>query len=398
MVILSNHTVLIIADDLTGAADSTTAFARQGFRTRVIADVSNWSHADIANYDVVAFNTGTRNLPQSESTGIVVSLARQLAALNPRLILKKIDSTFRGQVLPETLAILNELGLERTVIISAHPSQKRTVSKGGIFVDGIPLRDTSFARQPSPPPRDIPSAVRDAFDDVLIFNGLSTDKLPENPPAGVYLPDVSQEEDLTRIARWIIAQGNRILPVGSAGLAHAFARFLVPPIRARKKPQKTASSGRKTLLIVIGSTQPEISGQIQMLKSTRQGVVVVEAANGNLSEEDIASLDQSIIVMRIVRGTTVVTRREAASNLAETTHHLMDRLPIAHLVTVGGDTSWSILDRLGIAGFDIAAQDLVGFPRGETMYNGHPLTYIAKPAAFSKSSIFASMADELLPR
>ena len=105
MVVLSNHTVLIIADDLTGAADSTTAFARQGFRTRVIADVSNWSHADIANYDVVAFNTGTRNLPQSESTGIVVSLARQLAALNPRLILKKIDSTFRGQVLPETLAI-----------------------------------------------------------------------------------------------------------------------------------------------------------------------------------------------------------------------------------------------------------------------------------------------------
>jgi D-threonate/D-erythronate kinase len=398
VVILSNHTVLIIADDLTGAADSTTAFARQGFRTRVIADASDWSLADIANYDVVAFNTETRNLPQSESTAIVVPLARQLAALNPRLILKKIDSTFRGQVLTETLAISVELGLKRTVITSAHPTQKRTVSKGSVFVDGIPLRDTSYARQPSPPPIDIPLAVREAFGDVLVFNGLSTSKLPENPPHGVYLPDVSQDEDLTRIARWIIAQGNSILPVGSAGLAHAFARFLVPPIRTRQKLQDSNVSDRKKLLIVIGSTQPEIGGQIQMLKSTRRDVVVADAANGKLSEEDIGLLDQDIIVVRISRGTNQITRSEAASNLAETTYQLMNKLPIAHLVTVGGDTSWSVLHRLGITGFDVSTQDLAGFPRGETTYNDHPLTYVAKPAGFSKSSIFALMAEVLLPR
>jgi D-threonate/D-erythronate kinase len=398
VVIPTNPTVLIIADDLTGAADSTTAFARHGFRTRVIVDITNWSQNDINGYDVVAFNTQTRNLPKEKCVEIVVALARQLAILNPRLILKKIDSTFRGQVLTETLAMLNELGLERVVIAPAHPSQKRSISRGAIFVDGIPLRDTTYARHPAPPPIDIPAAIREIFGDVLVFSGLSTQRLPEVPPAGIFLPDVSQEEDLTRIARWVIAQGSRILPVGSAGLAHAFARFLVPPIRSHKESKILASRDEQKVLIVVGSTLPAISNQIQTLTSTRKDVAVIDAANGTLIDVDISAIEETIIVLRIVRGSTLVTREEAAVNLADTTRQFLDNQPVSHMISVGGDTSFSVLRRLGVLGFDVLSQEVIGLPRGEMMYNDRPITFIAKPAGFSRSSVFALMAEELLPR
>ena len=394
----SNHTVLIIADDLTGAVESTAAFARQGFKTRVIADVNNWSETEVQGYDVVAFNSQTRNCTTEESSAIIRALARRLVTLDPRLILKRIDSTFRGQILSETSVILEELGLERTVIAPAYPSHKRITSGGRIFVDGIPLRDTHYSRTPTPPPSDIPAAIRETFGDVLVFSGLSTQNLPETPPAGVYLPDILLEEDLTRTARWVIAQGNSILPVGSAGLAHAFARFLIPSHRTNLIPPKPSPSGKQKMLFVVGSTLPEISNQVRALTSSRQDVVVVDAANGNRIDVDINSVEEAIIVLKIVRGSSLITRDEAADNLAETARLFMDLLPISHLVTVGGDTSNSVINKLGITGFDILPQDVIGFPRGDTQYDNRSLTYIAKSAGYSDSAIFASIADTLLPR
>jgi D-threonate/D-erythronate kinase len=393
-----NHTVLIIADDLTGAADSTTAFARQGFRTRVVVDPVDWSATSLNDYDVVAFNTETRNLEADESAAIVRTLARKLADMKPRLILKKIDSTFRGHVLVETAAVLNELGLERAVISSAHPAQKRVVSRSAIYVDGIPLRDTTYARHRSPPPRDIPAAAREVFENSLIFSGLSTEHLPETPPAGIYLPDCLHEEDLTRTARWVIAQGAGILPVGSGAMAHAFARFLIPPIRAEINRPPNVDPDQNKLLIVIGSTQQTVNNQIQMLSSTRPDVAVVSAANGNRIDVDINALEAPIIVLRIVGGTTLIGHEEACGNLAETTNLIMDSQPVAHLVTVGGDTSSAVLRSLDIKGFDVSADDIADLPRGDTWYAGHPMTYIAKPAGFSKSSILAEIAETLVPR
>ena len=398
MTLTPNHTVLIIADDLTGAADSTTGFARQGFRTRVIVDAVDWSPADIADYDVVAFNTETRNLTSEESVAIVAPLARRLAELKPRLILKKVDSTFRGNVLAETATVLEELGLERTVIVSAHPLQKRVVSRGAVFVDGIPLQDTTFARHPAPPPPNIPSAIRETFDGALVFSGLSTRHLPEKPPAGVYLPDASKDEDLTRVARWVVAQKDTILPAGSAALAHAFARFMVPPFKAKTKTQSPSVNGSEKILFVVGSTQAQTGGQIQMLTSTRTDVTVIDAANGILSDADIQTLTSPVVVLRIVRGTKQITHNEAAENLAHITRKIMDTFNVSHLITVGGNTSSSVIRKLEITGFDIAQSSVADLPRGEAIYKNNPLTFVAKPGGFNKPTIFASLADQLLPR
>jgi D-threonate/D-erythronate kinase len=398
MATISEYTVLIIADDLTGATDSTTAFARQGFRTRVIADADSWSVDDIAGYEVVAFNTRSRNMTEADSVSAVVSLAHRLAELKPRLILKKIDSTFRGHVLADTQAMLGAFDLDRAVVVPAQPSENRQVTRGVIYVHGAPLKESTFARQQNPPPDNITAAIRERMGNVMIFSGLSTRNLPENPPAGIYFPDINLDEDLVRTARWVIAQGRNILPVCSAGLAHAFARFLKPPVRSTQPApvEQIRTDGR--LLIVIGSTLPEISSQVQVLLSTRPDVAVIEAANGNRIDIDIGSLTEPIIVLRIIQGTKTVSREEASKNLAETTRLILGMLPVSQLVAVGGDTSNAVLNSLGISGFDIAAQDIQGLPRGETVYDNSPLTFVAKPAGFSNTSIFADVAEEFQPR
>src|SRR3981189_1850612 len=103
---------LILADDLTGAADCAIAFGRRGHEA-----VATWGDATMASHnqaDVWAHNTASRSL----SAEAAVARHPDVVASFPmsgRALFKKIDSTLRGQPAAEIAATLARLGsgLER---------------------------------------------------------------------------------------------------------------------------------------------------------------------------------------------------------------------------------------------------------------------------------------------
>jgi len=150
---MQNPRVLIVADDLTGAMDSAGPFAGIGVETWVVAAPMQCDAATIARARVVSVNTDSRHLPAVHAATRVREIVRRLGPGAFDVVVKKIDSTLRGNVVAETLALLETSGRRGAVIAPAFPAQGRTVKSGVVHVNGVPLAETAFASDAlSPPP------------------------------------------------------------------------------------------------------------------------------------------------------------------------------------------------------------------------------------------------------
>lgn len=224
---MSSPAVVIIADDLTGALDSSAPFATMGLRCVTALSAATLPAALAQSPQVLAVTLGTREAsPQvagQRATDAVLSL-RPFAGPGT-LWLKKIDSRMKGPVAAETAAIARALGLTRVLLCPAIPDLGRIVRQGHVTGAGV--------TEPIP--------VRLALDGVTIST-----------------PDAETVADLDRILQ---DAGPDCLLVGARGLAGAVARALPsgrPPAPARLPPG--------ALGFALGSRDPVTLAQIAALR------------------------------------------------------------------------------------------------------------------------------------
>ena len=88
----------VLADDLTGAADTALPFFGRGLSARIVLDADQ----PLPNADVLVLSTESRNVSEAEAIERVRHAAQRLrpmlAGSAPSLVYKKIDSTLRGWV------------------------------------------------------------------------------------------------------------------------------------------------------------------------------------------------------------------------------------------------------------------------------------------------------------
>ena len=129
---------LLIADDLTGGADTGAQFAERGLSTLLIP-LKEGHTIDFSQYrerDVLVINTDSRGLTPDEAGSLVSSLLRNYDKGLFPLIYKKIDSTLRGNIGYETDAILRETNISMGFMTPSFPEQERTVVNGILMVRG----------------------------------------------------------------------------------------------------------------------------------------------------------------------------------------------------------------------------------------------------------------------
>lgn len=234
---------LIIADDLTGAADTAIAFVGAGWQASV-----GWGDA-VPDAAVLALDADTRAMAPQEAA------ARQMALLAGHLpgraaLFKKIDSTLRGNPAAELAAMLRALpGRTVAVVAPAFPATGRTTEGGCVFLHGAPLEDTPlWVREHAYPTADLRRVfacaeltVRHA-DLAAVRAGAPADALSG---ADVLVCDAVTDDDLTAIAGLRASAGTRLLWVGAAGLARALADGGKAPVALPR-----VEGG---ILIVVGS-------------------------------------------------------------------------------------------------------------------------------------------------
>jgi uncharacterized protein YgbK (DUF1537 family) len=227
----------IIADDLTGACDAGVQFARHGLKTVVWLDASELPQAD-----VVVLSTATRRDSPGPAQAKVARACERLARAGRELIYKKIDSTLRGNVIPEIQAC----GVAETWVAPAYPALGRQFIRGRLFIKGVPQ-----GAQLEPAPR------------LQVFDSVTQD-------------------ELAAVARRALAEPGRPLLAGSAGLAMELARILGYP-----EARHPAILGRHgPAVLYIGSTHAATSEQVTYLKASRDPhayrIVTVRSLDGDV--------------------------------------------------------------------------------------------------------------------
>src|ERR687898_1383535 len=130
--------VAIIADDLTGAADSGVQLLHSGYRTAVVFRGAPIPPGD--DLDAVAVDTDSRSLPAGFAAKRVVEAGH--AVREARIVYKKIDSTLRGPIGAELAAVPAPTPPEKGFLAPPFPSAARETRDGTQLVHGGPVHET----------------------------------------------------------------------------------------------------------------------------------------------------------------------------------------------------------------------------------------------------------------
>jgi uncharacterized protein YgbK (DUF1537 family) len=161
--------VVVIGDDMTGANATGALFARHGLRTVSVAEPANLARF-ATEFDVLVIDIASRHLPAEEAARR--ARAAVAAAGGVELVVKRVDTTLRGNVGAELDAALQQLHKQsaharvQAIMVPAFPTAGRTTVGGIQLVDGVALTETEAARDPLDPVRSsrVASIVADQTD------------------------------------------------------------------------------------------------------------------------------------------------------------------------------------------------------------------------------------------
>lgn len=140
-----------IADDFTGASDAASFFEKGGLKTVLFNGIPKEGHIIDTDVKAVVIALKIRSVEKEEAVGAALKALDWLKDSGARQIYFKYCSTFdstpRGNIGPVAEAIMDALGETKTILCPALPVNGRTVVRGRLFVNGVPL-DESPMRSP----------------------------------------------------------------------------------------------------------------------------------------------------------------------------------------------------------------------------------------------------------
>ncbi|MGE9552967.1 D-threonate kinase [Erwinia amylovora] len=246
---ISDQQVVILADDFTGANDAGVSLAQAGMRVEVALEAGYHSDAQ-----VLIYNSDSRALTADSAKQKVATLTDSvLRQYSPAWLVKKIDSTLRGNPGTEVMAMQQVSGAKAVIIAPAFPAAGRITREGKCLVNGVLLTDTEFASDPKTP---IASADVGALISARSRN-ITAAQLPAALASGsretpvLLVVDAQTDADLDQIITHAMQASERPLLVGSAGLCDALSRRLAPKKQA-------------VLLAVVGSMSEIAQRQVSV--------------------------------------------------------------------------------------------------------------------------------------
>jgi len=429
-----NQRCLVIADDLTGGADTGVQFARKGLSTFFLS-LNQEKTIDFSRFqdrDALVISTHSRGLPPEEAYRRVSSILEDYSKERFRIIYKKIDSTLRGNIGYETDAILKKTGLSLAFFAPSFPEQNRMVVGGIHLLRRTPLSLTEISKDAVSPVKE--SYVKTLLekqsrcrigniDLIQVASGGEVLKkaIDEACQQGIQILifDAVQRRDLAHIAEAAFQRDETPLFIGSAGLAEEVANKLAPkgkPSRSLERILKPI----KHIIIVSGSASVVSHEQLKRTEQSK-GIPSFELvhalmrsgeANNQTREDKFAhqigrALIQGHAIFKTpferipsedceglpvhVRITRILARITAQA--LETSHFDISDLA---LVLFGGDTALSVLEYLGMDGIEIEGEITKGVVMGRLMGGRwHGLRLVTKAGAFGKENTLEKIVETL---
>jgi uncharacterized protein YgbK (DUF1537 family) len=370
----------VVADDLTGAADSGVQLARAGYRTAVA--FLGAELAGDAGLDAVVADTDSRATTAATAAERVRAATATLAGAP--VLLKKVDSTLRGPVAAEIAAALDASGRRTAIVAPAFPATGRTTVDGVQLVDGEPVHRTRFAADPVTPEREAHLPT------LLAAEGLD--------PARCVVADARTDADLDAVVR-AVPDPSSVLWVGSAGLARALAAAHPGP-GAGSEARSADGAGRT--LVVVGSANGVARRQVMRL--VQASVPVAPLRLDALGPDAVTacadaagrvlSRGRACIVHPIGEGAGADLPARIADALADVAARLAEAGRVDGLVLTGGDTAVRVARGLGATGLRVHDEIEPGVPVGRLL-GPRPYRVVTKAGGFGSPDVLRTACEAL---
>ncbi|AGB38684.1 four-carbon acid sugar kinase family protein [Natronococcus occultus] len=375
--------VLVLADDFTGAMDTGHGFAARGNAVRVVVEDPDAEPADrsaATDTDVLAVDLDSRDLDPAAASAAVSSVLERDPV--PEIVYNKIDSTLRGNVAAEVDAALAATGRELAVVAPAFPGTGRVTVGGRHLVDGQPLEDADYGTD---------SDLRGLFDasehavatlsleTVLEGADAVASALADHDP-GIVVCDAIHDRHLDAIAAGARRCERDVLYVGSGGLASAVS---VP--NSSRSPPKATHEGSDALGIV-GSVNERTLEQLAAVPDDR--LVELDPAAA-VADPDAAGREAATALAeaRRTRDRVVLTGATSRADVERARTAAADRgvdpgprvaralgvaaaaatedAPPAGLLLTGGAIARAVLEELSASTIELTGESVVdGIPEG----------------------------------
>jgi Uncharacterized protein conserved in bacteria len=337
--------IVVIADDITGAAEIAGVCLRYGLKTRFeINSVSSFSDVP----DVLVIATNTRSLSLKKSVVQIRKIARTLKKYKQITLFKKIDSALRGHILEESAALADAFGINKIGIFPANPKAGRIIKNSVYYINNVPINETSFAHDP-----DFPATKSKVFEILPIKN--FSDKYD------ISVPDTENAIMLKKQLKNFNSSNSLI-----AGSAFTFEMFLKNNCSLVPVYNDTCDSDSKNLstkrVMICGSTHENSKKFIKRQKTFQKiGIDILklrltenkEMFDWWLNERVLPHFEISDSLLFFINAETQKSHAKEIEKLfSKITTYLIDKQLVNELFIEGGATAYSCLTAAGITSLE----------------------------------------------
>ena len=254
-------TLLIIADDFTGALDTGVQFAEAGAKVRVVTDIGYDFEQLDSEVQVLVMDAETRHIDPKQAYGRIFEITKRAVSSGIPYIYKKTDSALRGNIGSELSAVLDASGAEILPFLPAFPEMGRTTKKGIHYIDKVPVAESVFGADPFEPVRSsyIPDIIAEQSKTRVCVADADADiaeKEDEKTPA-IVIYDTGEHKELEELGKKLFEQKKLSVMAGCAGFASVLSDILRLKGSRREEMRYTAP-----FLVVCGSLNPITVSQI----------------------------------------------------------------------------------------------------------------------------------------
>lgn len=411
--------VLIIADDLTGAADCGVMFRECGVEAMVVLcnpGRNAMDASELRSVEVVALDGDTRCLGAAQAEDAVRQLLLSCDTWtgfggDRPLLFKKVDSTLRGNVAVELAAALRTTremisppARVGVLFAPAFPALGRTTLNGRQLLNGLPLGETElWSNELTRPHEDIAQMLGEAgltsstIDLALVrgeMNVLKSAMVREANRVDVLVCDAEIEDDLQAVAQAAMELDVGTIWAGSAGLARHMANAAGISEAVRSTPAQICERRLEgPALFVVGSQAMASREQADALASAPD-LACYRITARMLDAKQLSEWDEHAtrIMRNLADGRDVLVRldpiktceytqdrsvaRSVAQMLAPCAAH------VGALVATGGDTARAILDRWEIERLTLLGEVEPGLPYSVATCGNREILALTKAGGF----------------
>lgn len=344
--------IIVVADDITGAAEIAGAALRYGLRVMLTIGYADIPHAT----DVWVIATDTRSGDESDAVSTVSGIAKRLDK-SGNIVFKKTDSVLRGHVVAEVGAIMEVMGFAEALLLPQNPSRGRIITNGTYYINGTPVDRTPFNYDPEFP------ILTSSVENILGGNVavLALDEPMPSSTGRVFVADAACRSD---IVKQLQKFGNDCLFAGGADFFSVLLAKMYPGVEAeasgnvRIMPQEYS-------IVVCGSTQSQDISERPFARAsgTYTAVMPDEVFGGKPAGGWLSSLAKQYAVHKSI-AIAIGERENGGPECAVRLRGIMaDAVSVLSevrrpqlLVIEGGSTAYAIISRLGWRSFRLKCE------------------------------------------